>query len=95
MLNICNILDMMCRFLKKSVLEELLAKDEIEKVHVRRGGGGEDEQGRKLDSLKTAGGPKEALPPDFRLPQKEAWFWRLKSTMPSIDDKPKVKFAES
>ena len=65
------------RFLKQIVLPELLAKGKIEQIHVRRGGGGLDEQGKARDSLKIRGGPKGILPPTFALDKKEAWLWRL------------------
>ncbi|KAF7792824.1 hypothetical protein EIP86_003924 [Pleurotus ostreatoroseus] len=65
------------RFLKQIVLPELLAKGKIEQIHVRRGGGGLDEQGKARDSLRIRGGPKGILPPTFALDKKEAWLWRL------------------
>lgn len=53
----------------------------VEKVYVRRGGGGLSPDGTSLDSIRPEGCPKieeRILPPDFRLKKKEAWFWRLK-----------------
>lgn len=51
---------------------------ELEKVHVIRGGGGLDDNGVALDSVKI-GGVKVVLPPGTHINQKEAWVWRFKA----------------
>lgn len=65
-----------------------MGRNEVVKVHVRRGAGGEDEQGNKLDLVKAKGMQEVSAP--IGVQTKEAWLWRLaqgKNALPDILEK--------
>lgn len=67
----------MGRYLKKVVLEHMVKLGEVEKVHITKDGGGRDEAGKPLDSIRARGGERGAIPKILD-EKKEAWLWRLK-----------------
>lgn len=66
--------------MKKIVLEDLAHRGEIEKIHIKRGTGGEDEQGNKLDFVSRKGLPRS--PAKTGIVSKQAWVWQLKEIPP-------------
>ncbi|KAK7696177.1 hypothetical protein QCA50_000828 [Cerrena zonata] len=76
------------RYLKRFVLEDLAGRQEVVKVFVRRGAGGVDEHGNKLDLAKAKGMAEVSVMAGIQA--KEAWLWRLiagKNALPELLEK--------
>ncbi|KAI0082529.1 hypothetical protein K474DRAFT_1767809 [Panus rudis PR-1116 ss-1] len=67
------------RYLKRLVLEDLVARGEVVKAHVRRGGAGDDGKGQKWDLIAAKGFAKAKAVTGIE--RKEAWMWLLTSQL--------------
>ncbi|GBE79848.1 hypothetical protein SCP_0210490 [Sparassis crispa] len=66
------------RYLKKFVLESMAENREVHKVIIRRGSGGVDENGQKMDTVTGRHGLRLLIPTQ-NFPKKDVWAWRLLS----------------
>lgn len=71
------------RYLKKIVLEDLVARGEIEKIHIKRAAGGKDKDGVELDLIGGRG--VQTTKAKTGIVAKEVWLWRLKRIPQKID----------
>lgn len=70
------------RYLKKLVLEDLTARGEVVKAHVRCGAAGKDKNGQKWDVIAAKGFGKAQAVTD--IPAGEGWMWVLTSQLPGL-----------
>ncbi|OBZ70462.1 hypothetical protein A0H81_09708 [Grifola frondosa] len=75
------------RYLKKVVMEDLVARDEVIKVRVWRGSGGVDEEGNKMDLIVHKGSDNQPVK-SLSLPQKESWMWQLNAEKMILEEEP-------